>query len=302
MPSERFRSHLNAPPASRLFPFLCLDEQHTHFGWDTTLDGIRYIQAALSYPHERESRLPTIATGDDFPHGAEPTPVLLYTTTVDESTCTSSGCFAPRHVTGWSRFYELYPRRPDLTHVVPPYVASHLKRLDGGAVGWGDHVQSARAVWELGPQSAIEAAGAATPHSSAKGRLRTAGPVASHWLRSLGSSVSTALESDAWSSIRQGASSVVSATTAAASNVATSAAHLAEKQMHMAEISRVRSKIATKKGDWGAQAWSKLREGDVEGARALFEVSLAEVEALELKISARAKMLADLDVDVKVKS
>jgi len=30
---------------------------HTHFGWDATLDGTRYLQAALAYPEERGYRL-----------------------------------------------------------------------------------------------------------------------------------------------------------------------------------------------------------------------------------------------------
>jgi len=34
---------------------------HTHFGWDATLDGIRYIQAPLSSPIERQRRLRTVS-------------------------------------------------------------------------------------------------------------------------------------------------------------------------------------------------------------------------------------------------
>jgi cell wall-associated NlpC family hydrolase len=117
---------------------------------------------------ERQSRLPTIATGDDFPHGAESTPVLIYTAdaaTVDVTDgeqqapqAVGTGCFAPRYVAGWSHFYDLYPRRPELTNTVPAYVADRLKKLEGGVVGWGDHVKFA--AWELGPQSSIEIAGA----------------------------------------------------------------------------------------------------------------------------------------------
>jgi hypothetical protein len=29
---------------------------HTHFGWDATIEGIRYIQAPVSYPHEWKQR------------------------------------------------------------------------------------------------------------------------------------------------------------------------------------------------------------------------------------------------------
>ena len=34
---------------------------HTHFGWDATLDGTRYVQACLTYPRERRDRLTTVA-------------------------------------------------------------------------------------------------------------------------------------------------------------------------------------------------------------------------------------------------
>ena len=34
---------------------------HTHFGWDATLDGTRYVQACLAYPRERHDRLTTVA-------------------------------------------------------------------------------------------------------------------------------------------------------------------------------------------------------------------------------------------------
>ena len=258
---------------------------------------MRYIQAALSYPQERESRLPTIATGDDFPHGPDPKPVLLYTASVGESFAPSGhdGSFAPQHVAGWSRFYEIYPRRPNLTHVVPPYVANHLRRLEGGIVGWGDHIKVARAVWELGPQSAIDASEADASRRWTEERSSTATPAASRWLRSLGSSMNAALESHAWGAIREGASSVVSATTTAAANVATSAAQLAERQMHMADVSRMRSEIASKKANWGARTWNSMRDGDLQSVHALFKNSLAEVEALELKIEAKAKMITDLE-------
>ena len=191
---------------------------HTHFGWDITLGKVRYIQAALGYPQEREIRLSTVATGDDFPHGTDPTPVLVFTcrgsrrnahkndedvqasepkATLDVSDAASGpadegaadgagngksegetegkgadkdadtssagraeaagGVFAPQHVAGWSRFYELYPRRPELTYLVPPYVAARLTQLEGGMVGWGDHVECA--AWELGPPTALAIGG-----------------------------------------------------------------------------------------------------------------------------------------------
>lgn len=117
-----------------------------HFGWDATLEGVRYLQAALAYPQERDTRLPTVATGDAFPHGEPPTPLLVHT-----KDATGDTCWPPEYVAGWSHFYKLYPRVPSLTHVVPQYVASRLTQQPGGEIGWGDHVK--HAAWQLGPLS-----------------------------------------------------------------------------------------------------------------------------------------------------
>ena len=43
---------------------------HTHFGWDHTLDGIRYIQAPVSYPNEWKQRPGSLTVGPDT-RGAE---------------------------------------------------------------------------------------------------------------------------------------------------------------------------------------------------------------------------------------
>ena len=42
-------NRLHAPPRPDCHVF-----GHTHFGWDQVLDGVRYIQAPLSYPSERK--------------------------------------------------------------------------------------------------------------------------------------------------------------------------------------------------------------------------------------------------------
>jgi hypothetical protein len=38
---------------------------HTHFGWDQTLDGVRYVQAPVSYPHEWNTRPGSLVIGPD---------------------------------------------------------------------------------------------------------------------------------------------------------------------------------------------------------------------------------------------
>lgn len=133
---------------------------HTHFGWDQTLDGVRYLQAPLSYPDERAQRLGTVATGDAFPHGAPPTnaptPLLAY----DART----GTYPKRYDAGWSNWYARYPRRPDLNHLVPPYVARAYKQVPGvGEIGWLSPNDNLKAeahgtptpAWALGPSSAV---------------------------------------------------------------------------------------------------------------------------------------------------
>lgn len=57
----------SAPLAARLAELqpdldLCF-VGHTHFAWDATIGGVRYIQAPLCAPRERQRRLPTIGFG-----------------------------------------------------------------------------------------------------------------------------------------------------------------------------------------------------------------------------------------------
>jgi len=147
---------------------------HTHFGWDATIDGVRYLQAPLSYPFEREERLGSVALGERFPHGESPAPVLVYDGV--------SRRFPPRYDAGWSNFYARYPRRADLSHIVAPYVAAGLVRAPGGVgeVGWfgdsrdpqtGARLGEPQPAWRLGPASAIafeEAQRAASPELYAR--------------------------------------------------------------------------------------------------------------------------------------
>jgi len=89
---------------------------HTHFGCDATLDGVRYVQASLSYPQEREQRMSTIALGGaDIGKG----PVLLYE---------SEGCgrFAPPYRCRWSEYYAANARLP-LSTDIPHWVSSRYK-------------------------------------------------------------------------------------------------------------------------------------------------------------------------------
>lgn len=66
---------------------------HTHFGWDATLDGIRYFQAALAYPEERGHRLQSLKAGGQFPTATPSTPLLVFD---------SGRGFPPRYNAAWS--------------------------------------------------------------------------------------------------------------------------------------------------------------------------------------------------------
>lgn len=93
---------------------------HTHFGWDATVAGTRYIQAALGYPHEWEQRPASMEIGS-LPHE----PAVIWD---------SASGFAPPMPARWSGYYERNPRRPEITHTLAPYVARMYGRLPGGEI------------------------------------------------------------------------------------------------------------------------------------------------------------------------
>ncbi|XP_021750261.1 uncharacterized protein LOC110715956 isoform X1 [Chenopodium quinoa] len=81
---------------------------HTHFGWDATLDGIRYVQAPLAYPREQKRNM----NG-----GLGWLPLNLY----------SDGRFTERQHFYWSDYYSVNPRTPDNMELAP-WVAALYKR------------------------------------------------------------------------------------------------------------------------------------------------------------------------------
>ena len=103
-------------------------------------------------------RLGTVSTGPDFPKmGSEATPLLLYSAL--------TGMYPPRYDAGWSNWYSRYPRRPDLNHLVAPYVAGQLVQVPGiGSIGWLDEGDNTRnsadgtptPPWALGPAHAVD--------------------------------------------------------------------------------------------------------------------------------------------------
>jgi len=93
---------------------------HTHFGWDATLDGTRYVQAALGYPQEWQTRRMSMEIGNLYEE-----PIILWS---------SSSGFVPPMRARWSSYYQKFPRKPSITHALAPYVASAYTRVDGGEI------------------------------------------------------------------------------------------------------------------------------------------------------------------------
>ncbi|CAK9219725.1 unnamed protein product [Sphagnum troendelagicum] len=76
---------------------------HTHFCWDATLDGIRYIQAPLAYPKERERRM----NG-----GEEWLPLCIYDSEKGGLIGGPLQCY-------WSEYYSSHSREPENTELAP---------------------------------------------------------------------------------------------------------------------------------------------------------------------------------------
>ncbi|CAE7696106.1 unnamed protein product [Symbiodinium sp. CCMP2456] len=89
---------------------------HTHFGWDAVHDGVRYVQAALGYPHEREMRWPSLANAA---FGEAHQPLLLWS---------SDGGFAPKTRCRWSGFYEHHGRDPERVWELASYTARNYRK------------------------------------------------------------------------------------------------------------------------------------------------------------------------------
>lgn len=89
---------------------------HSHFGWDALLDdGVRYVQAPLATPLERERRPRSLAVGEE-----EVLPMKLFDS--------ASGRFVPPMRAVWSDHYRTTVRQPQQTFPAPWVVAHYMKR------------------------------------------------------------------------------------------------------------------------------------------------------------------------------
>ena len=112
---------------------------HTHFGWDQTIDNVRYVQAAVSYPHEWKQRPDSLRVGpdsrgvafdlstdvsvngirDDVADAPSPSPLCVWDD-VRSETRQSSGIpesrtfgFVAEMRARWSDHYKANPREPE---------------------------------------------------------------------------------------------------------------------------------------------------------------------------------------------
>jgi predicted phosphodiesterase len=94
---------------------------HTHFGWDATIDGVRYVQAALATPAERAGR-PGSLQVSDTPVGVAGAamPLRLYDS--------GAGGLCPPQQASWSEYYTSNPRTPSVTEPAPWVLAHYRKR------------------------------------------------------------------------------------------------------------------------------------------------------------------------------
>ena len=61
--------------------------------------------------------------------------------------------FPPRYDAGWSNFYSRFPRQPQLSSMLPDYVARNYKQVPGvGQVGWGGELQPP---WTFAPEAIV---------------------------------------------------------------------------------------------------------------------------------------------------
>lgn len=115
---------------------------HTHFGYDLDVGGIRYLQAALAGPNERNFGGSIVALGE-FPEIAR-RPVLVWDSDLP-------GGWAPRHRSAWSLFYSRYGRCPEMSHAVPSVVADASGMTPASADCRSGWIAGRMPVWLFGP-------------------------------------------------------------------------------------------------------------------------------------------------------
>ncbi|KAL2628813.1 hypothetical protein R1flu_013499 [Riccia fluitans] len=110
---RKIHGQKGSPTACHLFG-------HTHFAWDATLDGIRYIQAPLAYPKERARK--QISADIELP-------LCIYDSE-------RGGLLKAPIPSRWSEYYRLHKRDPN-NQQLAPWVESHYHPQTDTPTGGG---------------------------------------------------------------------------------------------------------------------------------------------------------------------
>ncbi|KAK2077297.1 hypothetical protein QBZ16_004931 [Prototheca wickerhamii] len=109
---------------------------HSHFAWDATIRGTRFVQAPLCTARERSRRLASIKVGlERTPDDAQPSewlPVPLYQLPLTRSrdawsmerrskgwSLLRSGAVPPQYTAAWSEYYKRHARDPENVDLAP---------------------------------------------------------------------------------------------------------------------------------------------------------------------------------------
>ena len=115
---------------------------HTHFGWNTQIDGVRYVQASLATPKEWQKRPRSLIVGKWT--NAQPEPMCVYTKARSLGVVDDAKAM-------WSEYYAKNRRTPEDVELAP-HAREFVQRR------WGDR--------------RLESNGADAPLPGATGRVK----------------------------------------------------------------------------------------------------------------------------------
>jgi hypothetical protein len=132
---EEIKSRINDGDMTHVFG-------HTHFGWNTQIDGVRYVQASLATPKEWQKRPRSLIIGNWT--NAQPEPMCVYTKARSLGVVDDAKAM-------WSEYYAKNRRTPEDVELAP-HAREFVQRR------WGDR--------------RLESNGADAPLPGATGRVK----------------------------------------------------------------------------------------------------------------------------------